>query len=335
MNFSNIIQKFKKKKNAPGSDTPTPDEGQEGEEKTPKSPPSSPPSDKKNNKKKKILQIVIALLVIWLIADEFLAPPPKAPESEEEKDPQQQVAKSQDPQEDIPPDPNPAPVEEPEVPPPAPDPAPIEEPEAPPPPIQEEPPPPAPDPAPVEEPETPPPIQEPETPSPIQEEPPPPAPDPAPVEEPEVPPPAQEEPPPPAEEPEEKAPTLGEQQSPDQTGDHLEDILKSPIQETQVEKQLGSSVEILKSLKIDPKKTYAPPDYELKGRGLVYDCLKKRWACVDRIGYFQCARNLKSSRLKSKPPACLPKDIYFSHLHCARGQLEKIHTGKGPQKCSN
>ena len=97
--------------------------------------------------------------------------------------------------------------------------------------------------------------------------------------------------------------------------------------------RLMAPVELLNDLIIGPKKAYPPPTYLIRGKGLVYNCLKRHWACVDKKSYFQCAYNQKSLRSQEKKPACILKDIYYSHIHCAKAQLVKIHKAITPQEC--
>ena len=58
-------------------------------------------------------------------------------------------------------------------------------------------------------------------------------------------------------------------------------------QKEQVSEKKEKKVEKVEEEKI----TYTPPpDYEKLGRGLVYNCDLKHWACVNRVGYFQCQK---------------------------------------------
>ncbi len=76
-----------------------------------------------------------------------------------------------------------------------------------------------------------------------------------------------------------------------------------------------------------------PPQYQRSGRGLVYNCVDKHWACVDRVNYFRCAKVQKFSSSKGRSPSCVSREIYATPDHCARGQLKKIHTYKLPTEC--
>ena len=152
----------------------------------------------------------------------------------------------------------------------------------------------------------------------------------------EAPPELEEQPEPPKEEtpPELEEQLLGErEEKKDEDGPPPSDThqQKDNLQENQI----NNAIEMLNSLEINPQETYAPPTYLIKGRGLVYDCLKGRWACVDRASYFQCARNQKSLLSQRKNPSCILNDIYYSPIHCARGQLAKIHKSMTPRECQS
>lgn len=65
------------------------------------------------------------------------------------------------------------------------------------------------------------------------------------------------------------------------------------------------------------KKEYvAPPDYEYKGRGLVYNCAGKHWACVDAPSYKTCEDNYSSVTFKKKTIECYPFNVYESTKGC-------------------
>ncbi len=69
------------------------------------------------------------------------------------------------------------------------------------------------------------------------------------------------------------------------------------------------------------KKEYVgPPDYEYRGRGLVYNCSGKHWACVDGPSYKSCEDNFSSTTYKKKNIECYPFNIYDSQKGCAMMQ---------------
>jgi len=76
-----------------------------------------------------------------------------------------------------------------------------------------------------------------------------------------------------------------------------------------------------------------PPDYNYPGRGLVYNCLNKHWACVDKVPYSQCRDHYLWSHEKKKNPLCAPIDVYASDKDCIRAQTYNINTLKSVDKC--
>jgi cytoskeletal protein RodZ len=65
------------------------------------------------------------------------------------------------------------------------------------------------------------------------------------------------------------------------------------------------------------KKEYVtPPDYEYKGRGLVYNCAGKHWACVDGPSYKTCEDNFSSTTFQKKTVECYPFNVYDTKKSC-------------------
>lgn len=65
------------------------------------------------------------------------------------------------------------------------------------------------------------------------------------------------------------------------------------------------------------KKEYVtPPDYEYKGRGLVYNCAGKHWACVDGPSYKTCEDNFSSTTFQKKTIECYPFNVYDTKKSC-------------------
>ena len=159
----------------------------------------------------------------------------------------------------------------------------------------------------------------PPTPS-VEEEPPPPQLPPAPELEPEPPPPAVAD-----------QLQLGEQEEANDKPPPPPPPSSAPREEN----RLSNSFRILNAIEIDPQQSYDPPGYLQEGRGLVYNCQKRHWACIDRASYFRCAQNQKSLQSAGKSPSCVVKDIYYSHTHCIRGQMQKIHQKAVAEECGD
>jgi cytoskeletal protein RodZ len=79
----------------------------------------------------------------------------------------------------------------------------------------------------------------------------------------------------------------------------------------------------------------APPNYKRLGRGLVYNCLDKHWACVDKFAYFQCRENFNYNKTKSKRAECYVKNVYASEEDCSVIQTYYINMGEPTDFCNN
>ena len=79
------------------------------------------------------------------------------------------------------------------------------------------------------------------------------------------------------------------------------------------------------------------PQYTSKnvGRGLVYNCKDKHWACIDRLSYFQCRDHARWSISKSKNPDCVINSVYASGKSCSLAQLQMIEKLEIPKYCGN
>ena len=84
---------------------------------------------------------------------------------------------------------------------------------------------------------------------------------------------------------------------------------------------------------IKPAEEVALPDYTIKGRGLVYNCSGKHWACIDKAGYLACREHMNWSKDKSKKPECVVKNVYTSEEDCAVIQLHYINTNEPAEFC--
>lgn len=76
---------------------------------------------------------------------------------------------------------------------------------------------------------------------------------------------------------------------------------------------------------LETKKEYvAPPDYEYRGRGLVYNCKGKHWACVDAPSYKTCEDNSSSVKFLNKKVECYPFNIYDTQKGCESMQNRMV-----------
>lgn len=69
-----------------------------------------------------------------------------------------------------------------------------------------------------------------------------------------------------------------------------------------------------------------PPNYLRSGRGLVYNCREKHWACVDKFSYFTCFENQKWNEKNSRPSECVTRDVYASVGDCTA--IQKFYVNK-------
>jgi hypothetical protein len=76
-------------------------------------------------------------------------------------------------------------------------------------------------------------------------------------------------------------------------------------------------------------------DYNKTGRGLVYSCKFKHWACIDRTNYFNCKNNSKEEKLKRKKISCKVFDVYKTDRDCHMVQIIKINKNKKIENCLN
>jgi hypothetical protein len=78
----------------------------------------------------------------------------------------------------------------------------------------------------------------------------------------------------------------------------------------------------------------SPPDYEYSGRGLVYNCLGKHWACVDAPSFRICQQNYNALKSQSRPKECYPDSVYSAEESCAWVQKKKITTNAKNDFCN-
>ena len=81
------------------------------------------------------------------------------------------------------------------------------------------------------------------------------------------------------------------------------------------------------------KEYVAPPDYEYSGRGLVYNCTGKHWACVDGPSYLTCEDNSSSLKFLKKKAECYPFNVYESTKGCESMQNRMVSSGAKTDFC--
>jgi hypothetical protein len=86
----------------------------------------------------------------------------------------------------------------------------------------------------------------------------------------------------------------------------------------------------------EPKKEYvAPPDYEYTGRGLVYNCTGKHWACVDGPSYKTCEDNASSVKYLNKKTECYPFNVYETVRGCEDMQNRMVSSSAKTDFCAD
>lgn len=106
------------------------------------------------------------------------------------------------------------------------------------------------------------------------------------------------------------------------------DIGNEPILDSKKEKKSLESM-------IEKKTEYiAPPNYERSGRGLVYNCVAKHWACVDKFSYLTCRENTKWSTENAKPAECVTKNVYATLDDCVTIQKHYIEKSEPVDFCN-
>lgn len=121
--------------------------------------------------------------------------------------------------------------------------------------------------------------------------------------------------------------------------------------ETQIDKSLDSLIDSVdgkntnevvseekKETKLEDKivadDVYTPPPaYDQLGRGLVYNCKEKYWACIDKIAYVTCNKNMKWNQSHSKTSECVVQNVYNSDDDCSLVQKHNVSTSKATPFC--
>lgn len=76
------------------------------------------------------------------------------------------------------------------------------------------------------------------------------------------------------------------------------------------------------------------PDYDYKGRALVYNCQGGHWACVDDESFKSCRRNYAWNSSQNLEKECYAAEVYASEADCARAQTMKIDSVASVEFCN-
>jgi hypothetical protein len=84
---------------------------------------------------------------------------------------------------------------------------------------------------------------------------------------------------------------------------------------------------------VQDEKYVDPPTLEFAGRGLVYNCKEKFWACTNKTSYVQCNKNMKWNSANGKPIECATINIYTTNDDCTIVQKYNISTNQPTAFC--
>ncbi len=126
---------------------------------------------------------------------------------------------------------------------------------------------------------------------------------------------------------------------------------KKEIKEKAIDKKIDSLIDIVDEKKISTEENSskkvtkledkiveeeeytASPTLETVGRGLVYNCKDKFWACVDKVTYVNCNKNMKWNKSHDKTPECAVDNVYSSDEDCGVVQKYNISISKPTPFC--
>ncbi len=107
------------------------------------------------------------------------------------------------------------------------------------------------------------------------------------------------------------------------------------IEEIKIPSQGKSSENSMASKIVETLIETPPPAYDQLGRGLVYNCKDKYWACVDRAAYLVCNKNLKYNESVGKSKECVTQAIYATDDDCAKIQKYNVSVSQSTDFCKN
>ncbi len=107
------------------------------------------------------------------------------------------------------------------------------------------------------------------------------------------------------------------------------------IEEIKIPSQGKSSENTMTSKIVETLVETPPPAYDQLGRGLVYNCKDKYWACVDRSAYLTCNKNFKYNESVGKSKECVVQAIYATDEDCAKIQKYNVSVSQSTDFCKN
>lgn len=107
-----------------------------------------------------------------------------------------------------------------------------------------------------------------------------------------------------------------------------ENMTEKILEDLEKQAQTGNAQEI----KI--REYVSPPDYEFRGRGLVYNCVGKHWACVDAPSFKTCQNNAEGNKYLKKKVECYPMNVYQNQKGCEIVQNRMVSASTKTNFCS-
>ena len=107
------------------------------------------------------------------------------------------------------------------------------------------------------------------------------------------------------------------------------DITNSILQKLEKEIQLKKKAQVINKT----IKATNPPEYDSSGRGLVYNCKGKHWACIDSKRFRVCGENFSWNSDKGSFVECYPVQIYNDAEDCSLVQQFKIDSVEPTDFC--
>ncbi len=102
-----------------------------------------------------------------------------------------------------------------------------------------------------------------------------------------------------------------------------------------VEKKSAESSNNMADKIVEEEVQTPPPSYEVLGRGLVYNCKDKHWACIDKPQYIACNKNMKWNKAKGNAQECVVQNVYNSEEDCIKVQKYNVSTNLATTFCQN
>lgn len=120
----------------------------------------------------------------------------------------------------------------------------------------------------------------------------------------------------------------------DQSIDKLIDKVDETSKVTNDKENIPKKKEVKLEDKIVVDDVYTPPPaYDQLGRGLVYNCKERYWACVDKAAYVACNKNMRWNTGKGKSSECVVQNVYNTDEDCGIIQKYNVSTSKETSFC--